>query len=102
MVGVNMEHLPEICESTDMVGNITENAAAELGLSTKTLVFAGGGDASLIGVGAGAVEEGSTHIYMGTSGWVSTVIKKQTLDIKHMIASVVGVNPKNFNFFAEL
>jgi hypothetical protein len=64
--------------------------------------FGGGGDASLIGVGAGAVKEGSTHIYLGTSGWVSTVVRKQTLDLENMIASIIGVHPEYFNYFAEL
>ena len=99
MMGVQMEHLPDICKSTDMVGTVTEKAAGELGLLSGTPVFAGGGDASLIGVGAGAVSEGDTHIYMGTSGWVSTVVKKQILNIQSMTASIVGANPKYFNFF---
>ncbi len=102
MMGVTMEHLPEICKSTDSVGVITEKAAEELGLKAGTPVFSGGGDASLIGVGAGAVGEGDTHIYMGTSGWVSTVVKKQKLDIGNKIASIVGANPTTFHYFAEL
>lgn len=102
MMGVYMEHLPEICKSSDMAGTVTEEAARELGLLPGTPVFAGGGDASLIGVGAGAVSEGDTHIYMGTSGWVSTVVSKQILSIQSMTASIVGADPKHFNFFAEL
>lgn len=102
MMGVNLNHLPDVCKSTDMVGTVTEKAALELGLMAGTPVFAGGGDASLIGVGAGAVSEGDTHIYMGTSGWVSTVVKKQILSLRSMTASIVGADPKHFNFFAEL
>ena len=102
MMGVDPGHLPEVCKSTDLIGVVTEKAAAELGLMAGTPVFAGGGDASLIGVGAGAVSEGDTHVYMGTSGWVSTVVKKQTLSIQSMTASIVGADPDHFNFFAEL
>lgn len=102
MMGVDMKHLPEIVLSTDCVGGITEKSAQETGLAAGTPVFSGGGDASLIGVGAGAVRPGDTHVYMGTSGWVSTVISKQKLDVGSMIASIVGVDPDNFNCFAEL
>lgn len=102
MTGVNIRHLPEICNSTDQVGTISGKAAAELGLKAGTPVFSGGGDASLIGVGAGAVAEEDTHIYMGTSGWVSTVVKKQKMDIRNMIASIVGADPDHYNYFAEL
>ena len=100
--GVDMKHLPDICECTDEAGPLTEAAAAELGLRAGIPVFSGGGDASLIGVGAGAVGEGDTHIYVGTSGWISTVVKKQELDIGSMIASIVGADPAAFNCFAEL
>jgi xylulokinase len=99
--GVRMEHLPEIVESTDRVGGLTERAAAELGLEPGTPVFAGGGDASLIGVGAGATENGDTHVYIGTSGWVSTVTDKRMVDTERMIAAVVGALPGLYNYFAE-
>ena len=102
MFDVDMRHLPEIVSSTEAVGGITEEAAAQMGLTPGTPVFSGGGDASLIGVGAGAVEEGDTHVYIGTSGWVSTVTEKQKLDVGSMIASAVGVKEGSFYCFAEL
>jgi xylulokinase len=52
MMDVDMKHLPDIILSTDKVGGITDKAAEELGLAAGTPVFSGGGDASLIGVGA--------------------------------------------------
>lgn len=101
MLDVNRGHLPDIIQSTDCAGELHAEAARELGLSVGTKVFGGGGDASLIGVGAGAVDPGDTHIYIGTSGWVSTVTEKRKVDIKHMIASVVGAQPGTYNYFAE-
>ncbi len=102
MVGVNIEHMPPIKRSTEKVGEITEQAAAELGLAAGTAVYGGGGDASLIGVGAGAVEIGDTHIYSGTSGWVGTVVPEQLVDAGAMMAAIVGANPETFNYFGEL
>ncbi len=71
-------------------------------MSEETAVYSGGGDASLIGLGAAAIMPGETHVYMGTSGWVSTVTKEQKLDIQTKIASIVGVDPDFFHCFAEL
>ena len=102
MLGVHREHLPKIVPCTDMVGRITKAAATQLHLKEGTPVFGGGGDASLIGVGAGAVEQGDTHIYSGTSGWVSTVVGKRTVDISSMIAAIVGADTGSFHYFAEL
>lgn len=99
--GVELSHLPEIVSSTDLVGPLGRSPAEELGLAEGTPVFSGGGDASLIGVGAGAVAPGDTHVYIGTSGWVSTVVTRRIVDTKRMIASVVGATPGRYNYFAE-
>lgn len=99
---VNMNHLPRVINCSDAVGPLTEKAAKELGLTTETTVFGGGGDATLIGVGAGCSKVGDTHIYSGTSGWVSTITNKQVVDIVSMIAAVVGAKEGSFNYFAEM
>ncbi len=102
MFGVDMRHLPDIIRSTDTAGGITEAAAAELELRPGTPVYGGGGDAELIGLGAGAIKYSDTHIYLGTSGWVSTVTDRQVVDVTAMIASIVGPRPGHFHYFAEM
>lgn len=102
MLGVNPDHLPEIKKSAEKVGELLPKPAEELGLAPGTAVFGGGGDASLIGVGAGSVALGDTHIYSGTSGWVSTVVDKSIVDASAMIAAVVGAEEGRYNYFAEL
>ncbi|MBQ0037588.1 MAG: FGGY-family carbohydrate kinase [Clostridiales bacterium] len=102
MFGVNTDHLPPIIRSTDKAGALTERAAAELGLVPGTPVFGGGGDSSLIGVGAGCVNVGDTHIYSGTSGWVITVTDRQMVDVTAMIAAITGAQPGKYNYFAEM
>ena len=102
MFGVQKNHLPRLAEAAEAVGGLTEGAAAELGLTAGTPVFGGGGDASLIGVGAGASALGSTHIYCGTSGWVSTVTDRQLVDVSAMIAAIVGAQRGRYHYFAEM
>jgi xylulokinase len=100
-LGVHREHLPEIVGLSDVVGALTGPAAAELGLVPGIPVHAGGGDASLIGVGAGATQVGATHVYVGTSGWVSTVTDRRVVDVRTMMASVPGAVPGRYNYFGE-
>lgn len=102
MYGVEFDHLPRIIECTDVAGTLTARAAQDLGLAEGCPVYGGGGDATLIGVGAGCTEVGQTHIYSGTSGWVSTVIGRQTVDIVSMIAGIVGAQAGKYNYFAEM
>lgn len=85
-----------------MAGLLTEQAARELGLCPGTRVYGGGGDATLIGVGAGCTAVGSTHIYSGTSGWVGTVMDHQAVDLSAMIAGIVGAEKGKYNYFAEM
>lgn len=102
MCGVRQEHLPDIISSTDVAGEMTSKAARELGLVPGIPVFGGGGDATLIAVGAGCVDIGDTHVYSGTSGWVSTVLDKQVVDVGSMIAAIVGAEKGKYNYFAEM
>ncbi|MCH5191289.1 MAG: FGGY-family carbohydrate kinase [Oscillospiraceae bacterium] len=102
MLGVNTEHLAKIIDCTDKAGTLREKQAEELGLVPGIPVFGGGGDATLIGVGAGAVAKGDTHVYQGTSGWVSTVVDKSIVDANAMIAAIVGAEDGRYNYFAEL
>ncbi len=102
MLKVDRNHLPRIIRSTDPVGGLTPRAASEMGLPEGTMVFGGGGDATLIGVGAGCTRVGDTHIYSGTSGWVSTVVDRQIVDTSAMIAAIVSAERGRFNYFAEM
>lgn len=102
MLGVNYSHMPKVIKSTDKAGSLSKDAALQLGLKEGTAVFGGGGDASLIGVGAGSVGLYDTHIYIGTSGWVSTVVDKSIVDAATMVAAIVGADEGKFNYFAEL
>ncbi len=102
MFGVNIEHLPKVIMTYDIAGYLREEQACELGLAPGVAVYGGGGDASLIGIGAGCVKTGDTHIYCGTSGWVSTVVDKQLVDVVSMIASAIGAQKGKYNYFAEM
>ncbi|MDR2071198.1 MAG: FGGY-family carbohydrate kinase [Treponema sp.] len=102
MLGVNPDHLPPLIKSSDSAGRLGSRAAEQLGLKEGAPVYGGGGDAVLIGVGTGATELGDTYVYLGTSGWVSTLIDRQILDIDSRIASIIGPQPGRFHYFAEI
>lgn len=102
MYKVNPDHMPQIIDCTDLVGGLTEKAARELGLVEGIPVFGGGGDTTFVNIGAGCTKPGDTHIYVGTSGWVSTFMDHQTVDINAMITGVLSAKHGYFNYYAEL
>lgn len=83
--GVDYDKLPEIVESIQYIGNVTEQAAKETGLSTATKVIMGAGDGVAANVGAGSVEPGKAYCCMGTSAWVAATSEKPVLDANRRI-----------------
>ena len=81
---------------------LTKKAADDLGLAPGIPVFGGGGDTTFVNIGAGCTTPGDTHIYVGTSGWVSTCLDYQTVDINAMITGVLSAKHGYFNYYAEL
>lgn len=69
--GISAEKFPEIRYSTDILGTVNPEIAAELGISVKTKVACGGVDNACMAVGAGCVGEGETYTSLGSSAWIA-------------------------------
>jgi xylulokinase len=69
-VGLNPDCLPALYESQDIVGQVTEAAAASTGLKAGTPVVAGAGDQAAGATGMGIVRPGDVSATIGTSGVV--------------------------------
>ena len=99
--GVDMAHLPPVVRATDVVGHLTAKAAGELGLAPGIPLFGGGGDVSMAAVGSGCLHPFDTHIYVGTSGWVSSNVASRHVDITNFMAAIMGSIPGRYNFVGE-
>ncbi len=69
--GVDESRLAELVYSGKVIGNLTREAAEELGLSEETLLVAGAHDQYAVSLGAGSVRAGDILIGSGTC-WVVT------------------------------
>jgi xylulokinase len=79
-IGLDSRLLPDVHDSTDVIGMVTPEAATELGLVADTPVVIGGGDGASAAVGAGAVVEGPAYNYIGSSSWISFASRRPILD----------------------
>ncbi len=77
---IDENKLPEIVESTQIVGKIKKEAAAQSGLAEGMPVVIGGGDGACATCGAGVVAEGEAYIYLGTSTWMAMASNKPLID----------------------
>lgn len=67
-LGLDADLLPPVVESQDITGELTDDAAALLGLKAGIPVVGGGGDQAAGAVGTGVVTPGLVSASMGTSG----------------------------------
>jgi xylulokinase len=86
--GIDVDKLPEIVNCTDVLGSLCKSAAEELGLPKDTLVVAGAVDNSAAAIGSGAVRDGETHLYIGTSSWLGAHVPFKKTDLFAQIASI--------------
>ena len=69
--GLDAGQFPEIVASSEVLGSLTDNAAAELGLPTSVRVVAGGVDNSCMALGAGCYRPGRIYNSLGSSSWIA-------------------------------
>jgi len=98
---IDMSKLPEIRKSTDVAGRITEKASEDLRIPEGTPVLTGAGDMASAAIGSGAVLEGETHVYIGTSSWVAAHLKSREKDLSHYMGSICSANPEMYLCVAE-
>lgn len=72
--------LPPLMPSDQPVGTLQESTAKALGLTTKTLVSAGGGDNMMGAIGTGNTREGVITASFGTSGTIYACSEKPVID----------------------
>ncbi|MFV0502622.1 MAG: xylulokinase [Lachnospirales bacterium] len=89
--------LGKVYESVEVTGNITENIAKELGLTTNTVVVGGAGDNAAAAVGTGVVKDGSAFTTIGTSGVVYAHTKEMAIDKKGRVHTFCSAVPNEWH-----
>ncbi len=72
--------LPRVYESSEVTGEVSEEAARVTGLAAGTPVMAGAGDQAASAIGNGIVEPGTVSCTIGTSGVVFAFLEKPAYD----------------------
>ena len=72
--------LPEVLNSVDIAGQVTEDAASVTGLEAGVPVAAGGADNACGAAGSGIVKEGRVMVSIGTSGVILAQLNTPAAD----------------------
>ncbi|MCP4600261.1 MAG: xylulose kinase [Proteobacteria bacterium] len=96
ITGIEREKLPDLKQSTDILGPLSKKVAEDLGLKQDVKVIMGMPDVQSASIGSGAVEDYEGHIYLGTSSWITCHVPFKKTDIFHQIASLPSAIPGRY------
>lgn len=77
-LGIDKSMLADVYESPEVTGHLLPEIAEKLGLTTDTVVVAGGSDNACAALGTGVVHEGQAFTTIGTSAVVYTHLEHYT------------------------
>jgi xylulokinase len=101
MSNVEREKLPELKQAVEVLGPLTPEAAAELGLSPKVQVIMGTPDVHSAAIGSGAVRDFEGHIYVGTSSWLACHVPFKKTDLFHNMCTLPSAIPGRYMIINE-
>jgi sugar (pentulose or hexulose) kinase len=74
LYGIPLELWPELKTPGDIIGDLTSEAASDLGLKTNIPVIMGGGDQQCAALGLGVINKGQAKTTVGTGVFVDYVV----------------------------
>ncbi len=99
--GLDLAQLPPLVPFDEIVGPLTAEAAAHLGLGTDTVVVTGTIDSITSGVGCGVIDSTTGGVIVGTTSVLVTTIDRKDADYDHDLVSVPSPLPDSWFVMAE-
>jgi xylulokinase len=101
-LGIPLEKLPPAYPSTQVIGEVTEEAARLTGLAAGTPVVLCAGDVAVAQSGAGANREGKVHLCIGTATWVGVSTSTFRNDPVKPLWGLCHIDPNKFIIAGEM
>ena len=96
MLGIDPAKLPKIVACSEVIGTLKADVAETLGLRKDVKVVAGSIDNTAAAIGSGAVDDYSTHLYIGTSSWMAAHVPFKKTSVFDSLASVPCAVPGRY------
>ncbi|CAG1001049.1 xylulokinase [Anaerolineales bacterium] len=101
-LGIPLEKLPPAYPCTEVIGEITEEAAKETGLKAGTPVVICAGDVAVAQSGAAANQEGKVHLCIGTATWIGVSTSTFLNDPIKPFWGLNHIDPKKYIIAGEM
>ncbi len=89
--GVDAAKLPPLVATGSVVGTVSPEVAADLGITPSARVVTGLPDLHGSAMGSGCILEHQAHASIGTTAWVSCPVSAKRTDALHQVATVPGL-----------
>lgn len=99
---IDLEKMPALHRSCDVVGHVTQAAATVLGLPTGIPVIAGGGDGACGSAGAGNLHPGDAYLSLGTTAWIATVTEKPIIDPQCRLFNIMNLDGQTSSVYGTI
>jgi len=96
MSGIDRAKLPELKRAVDILGPLKAELTDRWGLSRDVQVVMGTPDVHSATIGSGAVRDYVTHLYVGTSSWITCHVPFKKTDIKHNLGALPSAIPGRY------
>ena len=93
---IDRAKLPEIRASNSILGLLRPEIAREWGLRENVQVIIGSPDIHSSAIGSGAVGDYETHLYIGTSSWLTCHVPFKKTDLLHNLAALPSAIPGRY------
>jgi xylulokinase len=97
-----IDRLPPIVGATEMVGELTPEAAVATGLRAGTPVACGAGDVPASQIGAGAVQSGDVHLSLGTAVYFGILSERRLDDPGRRLGPLRHIAPPGWLLWLEI
>ncbi|HUY86314.1 MAG TPA: FGGY-family carbohydrate kinase [Acidimicrobiales bacterium] len=96
MSGLDRSKLPDLVPSASIVGKLSQSAADDLGVPSGIPVASATGDIASAAVGSGAVRDFESHLYIGTSSWITCHVPFKKTSIATNIGAIPSAIPGKY------
>lgn len=94
--GVERAKLPDLKPSNSVLGTLLPEIARDWGLPETVQVIIGSPDIHSSAIGSGAVGDYETHLYIGTSSWLTCHVPFKKTDLLHNLAALPSAIPGRY------
>ncbi|RPJ26840.1 MAG: xylulose kinase [Chloroflexi bacterium] len=93
---IDRSKLPDLKSPNSILGTLRPELAREWGLRADLQVVIGSPDVHSAAVGSGAVRDFETHLYIGTSSWLTCHVPFKKTDLLHNLAALPSAIPGRY------